>query len=411
MDVRISWHTAGLFFALVSLAACSQKSASSVFAESVQSACAGAQIKNRFIVMWEDGHISVEHAENKEVFIEKFLEPNLAFVKHAEFDKRIYLHDIVEASEIQTNLDLSTWGQDIVEASAAWNQGVEGQGVKVGVVDAAIDYTHPQINPRLSRNMAEIGGSAGFDDDQNGYTDDKYGWDFVGHKPQPTIASGNVHGTHVAGIILADHNFGPMPGLAPQADLVPANFMDQSGGGNLSDAILAINYVVSRGVKVINASWGGTYCSQTLKQTVADLAAKNVLFVAAAGNDGVDLDNTPEYPAAFGLPAQLTIGATRSSDRLAGFSNTSYHFVHLAAPGESIYSTVPGGYQYLSGTSMATPFVSGAAALLWSVRPTATVMQIKEALMNSVDVRDYRVMTRGRLNVRKALDEIKRLVP
>ena len=414
MDVQSLLKTACLCLIALGLSSCSQKSTSTVFPDSnnkTSSACTGEQIKTRFIVAWEDGRVSVHSSENKDVFIENFVQPNLFLIKHVEFDRRVILTDQIRLVESGTSVDSPTWGQTITEAPAVWSQGVLGEGIKVAVVDAAVDYTHPQIATRLSKNVAEAEGADGKDDDGNGLVDDVYGWDFFGHKPQPKIDPANDHGTHVAGIILADHDTGSMLGMAPKAQLIPANFMDQAGGGSLGDAIVAMNYAVSRGARVINASWGGNFCSDSLKQTIAGLAAKNVLFVAAAGNDGVDLDLTPEFPAAFSLDAQLTVGATRSTDRLAGFSNTSFNLVNLAAPGDSIYSTVPGGYKYLSGTSMATPFVSGAAALLLSAKPQATVGQLKAALMNSVDVKDYRVMTRGRLNVRKALEEIKRLVP
>ncbi|MFN7728815.1 MAG: S8 family peptidase [Bdellovibrio sp.] len=415
MDVRAFAKVSGLLISLLVIAACSQKSVSGTFPESSNSAfaCEGAKIENRFLVTWEDGLVTTETAENKSVFIEKFLKPRLEQIRYVEFDRPVWLNQedsqLVESEAL--TFSQTTWGQSIIEADAAWNQGVRGQGVKVGVVDAAVDYNHAQLNPRLDPNLPEISGTIGFDDDNNGYPDDKYGWDFYENKPQPTIKAGNVHGTHVAGIILADHNTGSLPGVAPRATLVPANFMDQGGGGTLGAAINAIQYVSGRGVKVINASWGGTYCSSSLKSTIQALEAQGVLFVVAAGNEGNDLDIKPEFPAAFELPAQLTIGATRSSDFYAGFSNSSYKYVHFAAPGDQIYSTVPGGYGYLSGTSMAAPFVTGAAALLWSAKPQATLAQVRQALMTSVEVKDYRVMTRGRLNVRRALEEIRRLVP
>jgi subtilisin family serine protease len=411
MEVRARAY---FFSALIFLCACSNKSASTVFPESAlgkDPPCTGEQIKTRFIVQWEDGHVTVVHSENRDVFMEKYLQPNVALIRHVEYDRRVTLRDQVQMVPQVTTFETNDWGHQIVQADAVWSQGVLGAGVKVGVVDAAVDYTHVQIAPRLDVNQAEANGVAGKDDDGNGHVDDIYGWDFYANKAQPDVSSTNIHGTHVAGIILADHTTGSMMGMAPKATLVPANFMDSSGGGNLGDAILAIKYVVSRGAKVINASWGGSYCSQSLRDTISSLNDQGVLFVVAAGNDGVSLDTNPEYPAAFGLPAQLTVGATRSTDMFAAFSNTSYTLVHLGAPGDGIYSTVPGGYAFLSGTSMATPFVTGAAALLWSAKPNATLAQIKQALLSSVDVKDYRVMTQGRLNVKAALDKIRQLVP
>ncbi len=411
MDVHTVSKIAIGLIAATSFFGCGQKSTSTVFPESkIQTVeCSKESIRTRFIVAWEDGRISVEAAENKDVFVKNFLDHNISLVRHVEFDKRVYLFDQPEPS--QPNTSHPDWGQTIIEAKGAWDQGVLGQGIKVAVVDSAVDISHPQLAGQLAENLAEVNGENGVDDDGNDLIDDKHGWDFFNNKPTAIITPGNMHGTHVAGIILADHTRGSVAGLAPKAKLIPVNFMDSTGGGNLSDAIMAIKYSVAQGARVINASWGGNHCSETLREVIGTLAQKNVLFVAAAGNEGKDLALTPEYPAAFDLGSQLTVGATRETDRLAAFSNTSFNLVHLAAPGDAIYSTVPGGYSLLSGTSMAAPFVSGAAALLWSAKPQATVGEIKKALMNSVDVRDYRVLTRGRLNVRKALEEIRRIVP
>ena len=413
MDVRL---TQKLVFSslLLILVACSQKSANTVFpgqSNSALSACPSAEaVKSEFLVTWEDHHISLEHAENKEVFIETFLKKNLPYVKFVEFNQRFH----IRGKRVNTNaVDSNNWGQTITNAAAVWSQNILGQGIKVAVVDAGVDYSQAQINPRLAVNTIEMNGRAGVDDDGNGLIDDIYGWDFYGNQPTP-VPDAEGHGTHVSGIIAADHTKGPVQGMAPSAQIVPANFMDSSGSGSLDVAVTAIKYVASRGVKIINASWGGCSDSvpETLRNAIADLASQNILFVAAAGNDGVDLDGVPDYPSTFNLSNQLTIAASTSSDFMASFSNSSFNLVHLAAPGTNIYSTLPGNTAgKMSGTSMATPFVSGAAALIWSAKPNATVAQIKQALMNSVDSGPFRVVTQGRLNVQKALTELNRIAP
>jgi len=424
MEVRSKILFAFLFLSQLGLAACSQKTSDSVFKEksnyqSLENYVCNSQalMQNQFLVDWEDGSFSIENAENADQFTENFIKPNLDKIRHVEFDKVIRVFDNVSAStsEIDTQA-FDDWGQTMVNAAAAWNQNVYGQGVNVAVVDAAVDYSHVQLNPRLAKNLSELNGVAGVDDDGNGYVDDVYGWDVAGDRPTPPVSSGNIHGSHVAGIILADHSKGPIKGLAPKANLVPVNFMDSGGGGTIGAAIVAIKYAASRNVKVINASWGGPVCSESLRSAITQVGAQGILFVAASGNEYIDYDNSSDYmfPAIFNLTNQITVAATTSNNYLTDFSNRSFSVVHIGAPGAGILSTVPGGQTLLDGTSMAAPFVSGAAALLWSDRPTATVAQIKNAILSTADVipgKEYKVSTRGRLNVQKALDKIRTLVP
>lgn len=391
-----------------------------------------ALVKNKFIVTFEDGRMEVVEFENAAVFEKHYLKPKLNEIKHVEYDRIIRLS---EPEKFNEHLPLSdvdgTWGPDDISAKSAWDQNVKGLGVKVAVVDAAVDYSHPQIAARLSPNLDEINGAEGVDNDKNGYINDKYGWDFFKNQPQPdpfvAAAEGNenIHGTHVAGIILADPALGNVQGIAPQAELIPVNFMNITGDGTLGAAILGIRYASSRGAKIINASWGAPGCSDSLRQTILDVSThgnegNGILFVAAAGNDGVDFDRSPArfltYPAAFNLPNQITVAANDISDLMTGFSNRSYNLIHLSAPGLGIKSTIPtffaaSGEKNLSGTSMAAPFVSGAAALLWSAKPNATAAQIKQALMSTVDPKSMKVISRGRLNVQKALEEIRRIAP
>lgn len=387
--------------------------------------------KTRFIVTYEDGRVAVVHAENSQVLEKDFIEPNLNEIKRVEYDAKVMVSSVGEMQADSLVTELTTdWGPGIIQADSAWNQGIYGAGVKVAVIDAAVDYTHDQIFPRLSKNTAEFNGDINSDEDQNGYIDDIYGWDFYSNSPTRPVnppQSGhrpNIHGTHVAGIILADPSKGSVQGVAPQAELIPVNFMDDDGGGDISSAISAIKYAVGRGAKVINASWGGPCYTQALSDAINDAGQAGVLFVTAAGNDGFDYDrlgpDSYSYPAVLNLLSQITVAAsgynTVQGEYVASFSNKSFSLIQMAAPGESIRSTVPtfassSGAGYLDGTSMATPFVSGAAALLWSVRPNATVTQIRDALLNSVDKKSFKVSTRGRLNVSKALDEIRRIAP
>jgi len=386
----------------------------------VSSECSTNALPNRYLVKWKDGSTSIEYAKDRAEFIKEVFEPNAEDIEFAEHDfkVRVGLPATQNLMPSQFGADES-WGQSAVEAPAVWSQGVTGSGVIVAVIDSGVDIEHPQLKSRLAVNSREV--VNGRDDDGNGLVDDVTGFDFA--TGSGAVRDGAGHGTHVAGIILADPNVGlsssqsRVSGVAPDARLLPLDFMDDQGLGTISDAIQAINYAVRRGAKVINASWGGGVCSESLRRAISDLGQKGILFVTAAGNSGLNLDFSPEYPAAFQIGAQLTVAATSARDMMAGFSNYSYDRVHLGAPGINIVSTLPGARTGpLSGTSMAAPFVSGAAALLWSRFPQATLSQVRQALLTSVD-RDrvdprgvLAVQSGGRLNVRKALNELERLV-
>ncbi|MEN0057811.1 MAG: S8 family peptidase [Bdellovibrio sp.] len=409
MDVRKSLFAVAC---VLELAACSNsKSSSSVFPENGaldSSACMGQAVKNKFIVQWEDGRFTVEAADNADEFTKSFIEPQLENIRHVEFDRVIQLEN---SSTVYTSTTSDSWGQNLIEAPALWNQGYYGQNIKVAVVDSYVDVSHPQLLPRIAINTQEVPNNAR-DDDGNGVVDDYYGASFVS---TPTGGATSSHGSHVAGIIAADHNYGSVQGVAPQSQIIPAQFIANDGSGSLGDAVLAIQYAASRGAKIINASWGGAPCVASLKNVFSELQKQDILVVVAAGNDGRDIDVYPEFPASFNLSTQITVAAASVNDFMTSWSNSGFQFVHVAAPGERILSTVPyNGTAYMDGTSMAAPFVSGAAALLWSARPQATAGQIKTSLLQSVDVTPghvYKVSSQGRINIAKALQVLQGLVP
>jgi hypothetical protein len=226
------------------------------------------------------------------------------------------------------------------------------------------------------------------------------------------------HGTHVAGLVgaVSNNNRG-VAGVAWRAALMPCRFIGDSGAGYVSDAITCMRLCRAEGAHVYSNSWGGVPYSRVLSNEIRDLADDGGLFVAAAGNAGRDLDSIPDsaYPAAYPLANQLTVAATTSQNVLAGFSNYNRDLVHLAAPGEQILSTThDGGYGSMSGTSMATPIVSGAVALLQSmalaVGPALSPAAVRSLLMSTVDPMaggSSTVVSGGRLNVAKAVDKLK----
>ncbi len=266
--------------------------------------------------------------------------------------------------------------------------GSTGRGVVVAVVDAGVDFSHPDLTHARWINPSEdcSGPSNGVDDDNNGFVDDCGGWDFGDEDATPFDGRNDEHGTHVAGIIAAkaDNGVG-IAGIAPDVEIMDLKVNDASGVISTSSIARAIRYATDNGADVVNLSLG-TLPGATL-ESVAVLGdavqyanTNGVLLVAAAGNSGISLDNSAVYPASFGTPNLLVVGASTSADRRAPFSNTGTD-VDLFAPGDLILSTVPGGdVVFMSGTSQASPIVAATAALLLEgngdLSPSAVIDQV-----------------------------------
>jgi subtilisin family serine protease len=297
-------------------------------------------------------------------------------------------------------------GADIA-ATEAWDV-TTGGNVTVAVVDTGVSYKHPDLVGNAWRNPTDP--LNGADDDADGFADDVFGADFFSDDSNPDDDGG--HGTHVAGIIAAQGNNAiGVTGVNWDANLMALKFLDENGEGNTADAANAIDFAVAHGARIVNASWGGPSFSQALYGAIKRAGDRGVMVVAAAGNEGANSDVKPDYPAAFDLPNVVSVAATDRSDQLLDFSNFGAKSVDLAAPGDDVYSTVPtlsdpSGYASFSGTSMAAPFVSGAAALYLSKFPQASVDQIKAALMQTADrlpTLAGKTVSGGRLDIAKAL--------
>jgi subtilisin family serine protease len=294
-----------------------------------------------------------------------------------------------------------------IDAPDAWNLTTGSASVLVGIVDTGADVAHPDLAPNIAVNPGESGGGRetnGVDDDGNGLIDDVRGWDFAAGDNNPADTFG--HGTHVTGTIGARGNDGRgTAGVAWSAGLLPLRALNDQGWGSSLDIADAMAYAARRGARVVNVSLGGAGHSQAMLDAIC--GAPDTLFVVAAGNDGTNVDQEPFYPCAYAAANVICVAATDARDALASFSNRGAGAVDLAAPGAQILSTVPGGGHALySGTSMATPHVAGAAALLFAQRPERTPQQVKDALMQSVDRLPGlagAVQSGGRLNVAAAL--------
>ncbi|MEG4861660.1 S8 family serine peptidase, partial [Microcoleus sp. K1-B1] len=293
-----------------------------------------------------------------------------------------------------------------IDAAEAWDIQQGNPNLVIGVIDTGVDYNHPDLVENIWTNPGEIAGD-GIDNDNNGYIDDVRGWDFAYNDNDPMDVDG--HGTHVSGTIAAKGNNGVgVTGVAWNANIMPLKFISDEGFGYTSDAILAINYATAKGVKLTNNSWGGGGFSQSLYDAINTAGQQGALFIAAAGNDyGQNNDITPAYPASYDLSNIISVASTTDTDALSSFSNYGATTVDLGAPGSGIYSTTPGGtYGFKDGTSMASPHVTGAAALLWSQNPTWTAQQVKNRLMQTTDpipTLSGNTVSGGRLNINSAL--------
>jgi hypothetical protein len=325
-------------------------------------------------------------------------------------------HDLVEYAEPNYIFNISTnvpddprygelWGMEMIDAPVAWDNFTGSREVVVAIIDTGIDYNHEDLIDNMWTNPGETPGN-GIDDDGNGYIDDVYGYNFYENNADPMDTF--MHGSHVAGTVGAVGNNGTgVVGINWEVKLMALRVGDEFGLPE--DAIVAaIEYATVMGAEVSNNSYGGYGFSDAIFEAISAAEAAGHLFVAAAGNDANDNDTNPAYPASYDLPNIISVAATTDTDDLASFSNYGTTTVDLGAPGQAILSTVPGGgYQNLDGTSMASPQVCGAAALLIGAIQSdyATTKQI---ILDGVDVTPAMTgicVSDGRLNLGNIIPE------
>ncbi len=298
-----------------------------------------------------------------------------------------------------------------LDALNAWANTKGSAEVVVAVLDSGVDYKHAD----LVGNMWERpSGLAAYADDQLGTFDDQYGYDGTERIGDPMDDNG--HGTHCAGIIGAEGDNGiGVSGINQKVKIMPLKFLGRGGFGSTNDAIEAINYAIDRkkkgvNVRIISASWGSTSKSKALEDTIRAAGDAGILFVAAAGNNGSNNDNRPHYPSNYDLPNVVSVAALDRNDQLASFSNFGIKTVHIAAPGKEILSTWLGNnYREAAGTSMATPYVSGIAALIVASDPGISMKNLRSRLLDSADELDSlkgKVETGGRVCAANALGNI-----
>jgi subtilisin family serine protease len=298
-------------------------------------------------------------------------------------------------------------GADI-SATLAWSITTGTDKLVVAVLDTGVDYTHEDLVENMWVRPATM---APYHDNELGTIDDLNGFNAIDTAADPMDDNG--HGTHCAGIIGAEgeNNIG-IAGVNWKVQIMPLKFLNAGGSGSTKDAIEAINYVINRkkagvNVRIISASWGSTQKSRALGDVIRKAYENDILFVAAAGNSSVNNDRTPHYPSSY--PNVISVAALDRNDQLASFSNFGVKSVMIGAPGVDILSTWLGNeYEEKSGTSMATPVVSGVAALILSKNPRMSVDDLSKRLMDSTDpiiALKGKTVSGGRINAAKALGE------
>jgi len=331
-------------------------------------------LSGRFSVMRLPDYMSVEEAINSigtDPAVE-YVEPN--YIRRAM---------VIPDDPFYPN----QWGLQETGMADAWDQATGDSAIVVAVIDTGIDLKHPDLQANVWSNQMES--SDGIDNDHNGLVDDIRGWDFINGDNDPSDDNG--HGTHVAGIIGAvGNNATGVTGLNWRISLMPLKILDADGFGSVAEEILAISYAIEKGVNVINASFGGAFSySNTERDAIQAALNAGILYIAAAGNGGPDFigddnDSVPFYPSGYGLDNIISVTAVTRNGALATYGNFGKNSVDLGAPGDGILSTVPSTYGSLSGTSMATAFVSGLASLLQSVYGTIDFRGIKNIILESV---------------------------
>ena len=386
--------------------------------------------ESRFIVVWKNATAKTKATANRtfQVNSEKplkhldsigvyekssgqSLKDAMAAMQAVDGVEAVYPDNHIEPFQLPNDPSFDElWGlsqsNDVdINAPLAWDSSTGSDTVYVGVIDTGVDVSHEDLAANIWTNPGEIAGN-GIDDDGNGWVDDVHGVDTLNYDGTPEDDVG--HGTHVAGTIAAvGNNDIGVAGVTWNTKIIPCKFMDEFGGYD-SGAIACLDYMLTlkadKGLDIIatNNSWGSYSFSQPLYDAIQSHANNGILFIAAAGNDAVNNNQYSSYPASYSNANIIAVASHGRTGELSSFSNYGSGVVDIAAPGEDIYSTIPDDqYAYYSGTSMATPHVTGAIALLRAMYPDSTALGLRSLLLNAgVDRTDFSGQTDyGRLRL------------
>ncbi len=327
-----------------------------------------------------------------------------------------HLKEAREINQKQRNLELGSpyalpesekleWHLNITKTQKAWQISKGNKDIIVAIIDTGIDTSHSDLKENLWINKAEKEGKKGIDDDSNGFVDDIHGWNFADNSN--VVMDYHGHGTHVAGIIGGKGKV-CKPGVAPQVSLMILKYYSPGASGviNLTNTINSIHYAIQNGAHIINFSGGGPQANEEERKAVELALEKNILLVTAGGNEKSNIEEKPYYPASYGLPNILAVGASDRSDKHSNFSNRG-KFIKAHAPGTKIYSTLPSGRcGFLTGTSQSTPIFTGGAVLVKHYKkldmPSDIISYLSKTTDFKFDLKD-KSETGGRANFYMAL--------
>ena len=340
----------------------------------------------------------------------EFAEPNWEYFHQTNATDPLYTGGQLWGMYGDASTPANAWGSQAGEATSN-----NCSTVWVGIIDEGYMYTHEDLSANAGTNPGEVAGN-GVDDDGNGYVDDVYGFDFDGNNNSVFDGAIDDHGTHVAGTIGGvGNNSKGVAGVCHSVKLFSAKFLGRRGG-TTANAVKAVDYLTDmktrHGINLVasNNSWGGGGFSQSLQNAIEAANTANILFIAAAGNDAYNCEQQNCYPAEYPNANVIGVASITSTGGMSSFSSYGSTTIDICAPGSGIMSTVPksskgaviSGYASYSGTSMATPHVTGAAALYAAGHPGSSASAIKSAILSSAVPTtscNGKVTSNGRLNV------------
>ncbi|ROR31793.1 Ig-like protein group 2 [Mobilisporobacter senegalensis] len=372
--------------------------------------------------------------ENEDIIAQSVaINENFVQLKVADQDMDVILHKLnnlpmiieAEPNYILKNNNIGNITNNLKNDTLIFQNQINDNNIIVAVIDTGIDTLHPDLKNHIWINTNEIEND-GIDNDINGYVDDINGWDFYNNdntlcsykynnKTKEYVSNPNDcdnHGTHVAGIIVS--NYVKLINISKLNSNIKIMSLKIQGGadgnGSIAAAISAIKYATANGAKICNMSLGGYTYSRILEKTIRE---SNMLFVTAAGNNGNDNDVNPVYPASFDLDNILSIAYTDKENKLERNSNYGKNSVDVVAPGTNILSTIVGGnYNQMNGSSIATPYITSIAALLYSYQNYTYPISVKNIITKSLDnislLKDY-VQYPGILNTTKIIGNLSQL--